>query len=64
MEEATELKPGEAIAPMWHDVWSTESGQINLIYPSRMSPEEYQDFKDWIALVLRKTKRNITPKSD
>ena len=41
------------------DVFSLDEGQVVLMWPAKMSPESYQDFKDWIELQVRKIARAV-----
>lgn len=50
-------KPG-----MNSDVFTLEEGEVILQWPSQMSPESYEDFKDWIELMTRKAKRSVKSK--
>jgi hypothetical protein len=52
-------KPG-----MNSDVFTLDEGEVILQWPSRMSPESYEDFKDWIELMTRKAKRSVKSKED
>jgi hypothetical protein len=53
------LKPG-----MNSDVFTLEEGEVILQWPSQMSPESYEDFKDWIELMTRKAKRSVKGKEE
>jgi hypothetical protein len=46
------------------DVFTLDEGEVILQWPSRMSPESYEDFKDWIELMTRKAKRSVKSKED
>lgn len=48
------LKPG-----MNSDVFTLDEGEAVLQWPTRMSPESYEDFKDWLDLIMRKAKRAV-----
>jgi hypothetical protein len=47
-------KPG-----MNNDVFTLDEGEVVLQWPTRMSPESYEDFKDWLDLIMRKAKRAV-----
>jgi hypothetical protein len=47
-------KPG-----MNSDVFTLKEGEVVLQWPSSMSPESFEDFKDWIELMTRKAKRSV-----
>lgn len=47
-------KPG-----MNNDVFTLDEGEVVLQWPSRMSAESYEDFKDWLELITRKAKRAV-----
>lgn len=42
---------------MKREVFSIAEGEIFLEWPAIMSPEEYQDFMDWLAIIERKMAR-------
>jgi len=44
------------------EVFSLEEGQVVFRLPSKMSPESYEDFKDWLGLIARKAKRAVATK--
>jgi hypothetical protein len=46
------------------DVFTLDEGEVILQWPSRMSPESYEDFKDWIELMTRKAKRSVKSKDE
>lgn len=46
-------------AGLKQDTFSLEEGTVVLQWPSSLSQESYDDFKDWIDLQLRKIKRSI-----
>jgi hypothetical protein len=46
------------------DVFTLDEGEVILQWPSRMSPESYADFKDWIELMTRKAKRSVKSKEE
>lgn len=41
------------------DVFSLDEGQIVLQWPSKMSKENYEDFKAWIEIQVRKIGRAV-----
>lgn len=49
----------KAAAGVKQDTFSLDEGQVVLQFPEKMSPDSYEDFKDWIELQLRKIKRSI-----
>jgi hypothetical protein len=55
----TPPKPG-----MNSDVFTLQEGEVILQWPSQMSPESYEDFKDWIELMTRKAKRSVKSPDD
>lgn len=44
------------------DIFTLDEGEVTLQWPSRMSPESYEDFKDWLDLIVRKAKRAVEKK--
>ncbi len=52
-------KPG-----MNNDVFTLSEGEVVLRWPKHMSPESYQDFKDWLELITRKVKRSVETKEE
>ncbi|SBP88008.1 hypothetical protein [Thiomonas delicata] len=46
-------------AGLKQDTFSLDEGTVVLQWPSSLSQESYDDFKDWIDLQLRKIKRSI-----
>ena len=51
-------KPG-----MNSEVFTLTEGEVVLQWPSKLSPESYEDFKDWLDLISRKAKR-VAEKKD
>lgn len=45
------------------DVFTLTEGDVVLQWPSKMSPESFADFKDWLELITRKAKRAIVEKA-
>lgn len=39
------------------DVFSTAAGPIEIAYPCDLEAEDVRDFEEWVALVVRKLKR-------
>lgn len=46
------------LTPMLQEVFNLDEGPVTLSFPATMSPESYQDLSDYLALFLRKAKRN------
>lgn len=46
------------------DVYTLEEGQVILRMPGKLSAASYQDFEDWVNLVLRKAKRSVEGSSE
>jgi hypothetical protein len=42
---------------MKQDTFTLDEGQVILQWPSQMSAESYEYFKDWLDLITRKAKR-------
>jgi hypothetical protein len=52
------VKPRRQIMPgTKEDVYSLEEGTVILQWPERISPESAQDLEYWLALIVRKAKR-------
>jgi hypothetical protein len=51
-------QPSVAIG-MRQDVFALNEGNATLIWPESMSANSFEDFKDWMEIVLRKIKRTI-----
>ncbi len=51
--------PYSEIQGMRHDVFALDEGNVVMQWPEKMSAESYEDFKDWVELMLRKIKRSI-----
>ena len=51
-------KPG-----MNNEVFALAEGEVVLQWPNQMSPESYEDFKDWLELITRKAKRMVEKKA-
>ncbi len=49
--------PSNEIQGMRHDVFALSEGNVVMQWPEKMSAESYEDFKDWVELMLRKIKR-------
>lgn len=52
-------KPG-----MNNDVFTLDEGEVILQWPSRMTKESFEDFEEWLRLVVRKAKRTILNDDD
>ena len=52
-------KPG-----MNNEVFTLSEGEVVLQWPNQMSPESYEDFKDWLELITRKAKRMVDKKTE
>ena len=46
-------------AGMNSDVFTLKEGDVVLQWPTSMSPESYEDLKDWIELMTRKVRRSV-----
>ena len=44
---------------MNNDVFTLDEGEVILQWPSRMSQESYDNFKEWLELITRKAKRAV-----
>lgn len=52
------LNDGRRVYMSWHSYCGPlDEGQVVLQWPKNMSPDSFEDFEDWIGLVLRKTNR-------
>lgn len=45
------------------DCFSLDEGQVILRWPPEMSPESYEDLKDWLELMIRRMKRVVKPEA-
>lgn len=52
--------PSKEVQGMRHDVFALDEGNVVMQWPEKMSAESYEDFKDWVELMLRKIKRSIS----
>ncbi len=34
-------------------------GRVSLVYPTSFTQSEFDDFKDWMAIVMRKIERSV-----
>jgi hypothetical protein len=50
-------EPIQQRADMKQDTFTLDEGQVILRWPSQMSAESYEYFKDWLDLITRKAKR-------
>lgn len=55
-------KPPAGRPGMNHDVFTLDEGQVVLQWPAKLSPESYEDMKDWLELMARKVKRAVQVK--
>jgi len=44
---------------MNEDILTLDKGRVILQRPAKFSEESYQDFENWVNLMLRKAKRSI-----
>lgn len=51
--------PTSGKATMNQDTFTLAEGQVILQWPSKISPESYEDLKDWLDLMARKVKRVV-----
>ena len=51
------MSEARAEKAMNQEVATFSEGVATLWWPSEMSAEEYEDFKAWIALIIRKAER-------
>jgi hypothetical protein len=42
------------------DVFSMAEGEAVLQWPAHLSPESFEDFKSWLALIERKAQRAVS----
>lgn len=54
------LKRREVKPSMKEDVYTLKEGDVVFQWPDRLSPESYEDLKDWTTLLLRKIARHVT----
>ena len=55
------VKPIKLMIPAWRDIFSTHEGcSFVLEYPSRMTPDTYEQFKQWLSLIIQKMERRVT----
>lgn len=40
------------------------SKSVTIQFPDQMSPEDYEDFKDWLAILERKVGRTVAKPSE
>jgi hypothetical protein len=52
-----EIKKAPPKPGMKSEVFTLDEGEVVLQWPSTMSAESYEDFKDWLDLIIRKAKR-------
>lgn len=41
-----------------------DEGNVVLQYPARISPQSYEDLKDWLDLMMRRVKRAVQDGED
>ncbi len=46
---------------MRQEVFTLAEGDVTIQWPESISEESFEDFNDWIAILLRKLKRNVRP---
>jgi hypothetical protein len=56
--------PGKAVLPpkgagMRQEVFALTEGDVTIQWPEVLSPDSYQDFDDWLAILKRKIKRSV-----
>jgi len=49
---------------MNQDVFTLSEGDVVLQWPAGLSPESFEDFKDWLRLIERKVGRAVRSPSD
>lgn len=60
-----EALPGQAFFTarrtkgMRQEVFVLTEGDVTISFPETISPDSFEDFSDWLAILLRKMKRNI-----
>ncbi len=42
---------------MKQDIFNLDGGPASLTWPESMTPEEYEDFRDWLVICLKKVER-------
>jgi hypothetical protein len=57
--EGTRIPPKTG---MKNEVFTLDEGEATLQWPTKMSPESYEDFKAWLDLIARKAKRTVDKK--
>jgi hypothetical protein len=62
-EAVSKSNPFQPKADMNTEIFTLTEGDVSLQWPAKMSPESYEDFKDWLDLIVRKAKR-ATEKKD
>jgi hypothetical protein len=58
------VPPGKAALPpkgagMRQEVFALAEGDVTIQWPEVLSPDSYQDFDDWLAILKRKIKRSV-----
>ena len=49
----------QARSGMNNEVFTLEEGEVILQWPANMSPESYEDFKEWLDLISKKVRRTV-----
>ena len=44
---------------MRQEVFALTEGDVTIQWPEVLSPDSYQDFDDWLAILKRKIKRSV-----
>jgi hypothetical protein len=44
---------------MRQEVFTLTEGDVTISWPESISPESFEDFNDWVAILLRKVKRSV-----
>lgn len=59
------MPTSKAAMDIWmnQDTFTLDEGQVVLQWPSRISPENYDDLKDWLDLMARRIKRAVKAES-
>lgn len=48
----------QGVTGMKQEVFTLAEGNVIISWPEHISPESFEDFNDWISILLRKVKRN------
>lgn len=49
---------------MRQEIFSLAEGDVTISWPESLSAESFEDFNDWVSILLRKVKRNSQSKED